>query len=156
MRSIPTSETRTQASMTIPLSSTRSRTSIRLEPPAARSTAIHCLLGNLPLRSPPIEPLGAQSGSALRRTWRRFQLPLESSNFFLELLVFHRQLVAPQREMTIVTPPVQPDLFGLVDRTDHQADADGQQLDFSDGNLDVAGDHQPLVEYAIEYVDEAA
>jgi hypothetical protein len=40
MRSIPTSETRTHASMTIPLSRTRSRTSIRLVPPAARSTGI--------------------------------------------------------------------------------------------------------------------
>src|SRR5438874_9642004 len=40
IRSIPTSETRTHASMTIPLSSTRSRTSIRLVPPAARSTGI--------------------------------------------------------------------------------------------------------------------
>src|SRR5205807_9523064 len=38
IRSIPTSETRTHASMTMPLSSTRSRTSIRLVPPGARST----------------------------------------------------------------------------------------------------------------------
>src|SRR5476651_503506 len=40
MRSIPTSDTRTHASMTIPLSRTRSRTSMRLVPPAARSTGI--------------------------------------------------------------------------------------------------------------------
>src|SRR4051794_21439540 len=37
---MPTRETRTHASMTIPLSSTRSSTSMRLVPPAARSTAI--------------------------------------------------------------------------------------------------------------------
>lgn len=37
MRSIPMSETRTQASMTMPLSSTRSRTSMRLLLPGARS-----------------------------------------------------------------------------------------------------------------------
>src|SRR2546425_819257 len=37
---MPTSETRTQASMTMPLSSTRSRTSMRLLLPAARSTPI--------------------------------------------------------------------------------------------------------------------
>ena len=35
IRSIPTSDTRTQASMTMPLSRTRSRTSMRLVPPAS-------------------------------------------------------------------------------------------------------------------------
>src|SRR5215213_10658656 len=40
IRSIPTSEILTHASITIPLSSTRSRTSIRLLPPGALSTAI--------------------------------------------------------------------------------------------------------------------
>ena len=40
IRSIPTRETRTQASMTMPLSSTRSRTSMRLDPPDTRSTAM--------------------------------------------------------------------------------------------------------------------
>src|SRR5215213_2708085 len=40
IRSMPTSEMRTQASMTMPLSSTRSSTSIRLVPPGALSTAI--------------------------------------------------------------------------------------------------------------------
>src|SRR5213078_5262703 len=40
MRSIPTRDTRTHASMTMPLSRTRSSTSIRLLPLVARSTAI--------------------------------------------------------------------------------------------------------------------
>src|SRR5213082_2915400 len=40
IRSMPTSDTRTHASITIPLSRTRSRTSMRLDPPAARSTGI--------------------------------------------------------------------------------------------------------------------
>src|SRR5579871_391050 len=44
IRSIPTRETRTHASMTIPLSRTRSSTSIRLVPPAVLSTGIMCLL----------------------------------------------------------------------------------------------------------------
>src|SRR5262245_55755364 len=39
-RSMPTSETRTQASMTMPLSSTRSRTSMRELPLGVRSTAM--------------------------------------------------------------------------------------------------------------------
>src|SRR5919204_3936361 len=38
IRSMPTSDTRTHASITIPLSRTRSRTSMRLVPPGARST----------------------------------------------------------------------------------------------------------------------
>src|SRR5918993_3554844 len=38
IRSIPTRDTRTHASMTMPLSRTRSRTSMRLVPPGARST----------------------------------------------------------------------------------------------------------------------
>src|ERR1700760_2209024 len=44
IKSIPTSEMRTQASITIPLSSTRSRTSIKLDPPDTLSTAIEGLL----------------------------------------------------------------------------------------------------------------
>src|SRR2546423_4700541 len=42
--SMPTSDTRTQASMTIPLSRTRSRTSINELPLGERSTAIFLLL----------------------------------------------------------------------------------------------------------------
>src|SRR5260370_40918172 len=45
MRSMPTSETRTHASMTMPLSSTRSSTSMRLVPPDARSTGMVALIG---------------------------------------------------------------------------------------------------------------
>src|SRR5437764_13406139 len=44
IRSIPTKEIRTKASITMPLSNTRSNTSIRLEPPDTRSTAIEGLL----------------------------------------------------------------------------------------------------------------
>src|SRR5205823_4199458 len=44
MRSMPTSDTRTHASITMPLSSTRSRTSIRLEPPEALSTGMRTFL----------------------------------------------------------------------------------------------------------------
>src|SRR6185503_18107953 len=42
IKSIPTSDILTHASITMPLSSTRSRTSIKLVPPGALSTAI-CL-----------------------------------------------------------------------------------------------------------------
>ena len=43
IRSMPTSEILTQASTTMPLSRIRSRTSIRLLPPGARSTAMNYL-----------------------------------------------------------------------------------------------------------------
>src|SRR5687767_12123637 len=57
--------------------------------------------------------------------------------------------------MAIVPPPVQANLLGLIDGADHQADADGEQLDLGNRDLDIAGDDQPLVEYSIENVDEA-
>src|SRR5437016_10923445 len=44
IRSMPTREILTQASITMPLSNTRSSTSMRLEPPDTRSTAIEGLL----------------------------------------------------------------------------------------------------------------
>ena len=51
-------------------------------------------------------------------------------------------------------PPVQPDLFRLVDRTDEQTNSNRQQLDFRQRHLDVAGDHQAFVEYPIKDIDE--
>ena len=106
--------------------------------------------------SPAIQPLRAQSRSPLRGAGRGFQLPLEPANSFLELLVLHGQLVIAHRQMAIVAPPVEANLLCLVDRADHQPDSDGEQLDFSDGNLDIAGNDQALVEDPIENIDEAA
>jgi hypothetical protein len=56
--------------------------------------------------------------------------------------------------VTIVLPPVETDLFGLVDRADHQADPDREQLDLGQRHFDVAGDYQALVEHAVENVYE--
>ena len=56
--------------------------------------------------------------------------------------------------MMIVFPPVEADLLGLVDRADEQPDPNGQQLDFGERHLDVAGDDEPLVENAVEDVDQ--
>ena len=50
-------------------------------------------------------------------------------------------------------PPVQPDLLRLVERADEEPDADGQKLNFRERHLDVAGNHQPFVENAVEHVD---
>jgi hypothetical protein len=53
-----------------------------------------------------------------------------------------------------MAPPVQPDLFGLVDRADEQTNLDGEKLDVCEIDLDVADDHEALVEHAIQNVDE--
>src|SRR5436853_1697527 len=118
---MPTSETRTHASMTIPLSSTRSRTSMRLVPPAARSTGIeHSLF---------------QRGRAAPHHGR--QLTFERAHLFLELFVLRRERLLARREMVIELPPVETDLLGLVDRADEETDPDRQELDFGERDLDV-------------------
>jgi uncharacterized protein YajQ (UPF0234 family) len=56
--------------------------------------------------------------------------------------------------MAIVFPPVETNLLRLVDRTNHQADADRQQLDFGERHFDIARNHESLVEDAVENVDQ--
>ncbi len=58
--------------------------------------------------------------------------------------------------MTVVPPPVQADLLGLVDRAHDEADADREELDFGERDLDVTGHDQALVEDPIEHIDESA
>src|SRR2546427_3933855 len=116
MRSMPTSETRTHASMTIPLSRTRSRTSMRLVPPAARSRGIGYSFSRSRTH---------YLGQRRRRTPTR-QLrdsALQHANLFLELLVFGRQHLFAGREVMVEPPPVEADLLRLVDRTNQQPDA---------------------------------
>src|SRR5713226_8351925 len=119
MRSMPTSETRTHASMTIPLSRTRSRTSIRLVPPAARSTGINDSL---------LQSRRAAPG-------KRRDLTFESSHLLLQLLVLRRECLLARREMMIELPPVQTDLLGLVDRADEETNPNRQQLDLGQRHL---------------------
>src|ERR1043165_9914928 len=138
MRSMPTSETRTQASMTMPLSSTRSRTSMRLVPPAARSTGIN-------------HSLFQSRGAAAHQ---RRQLTLQCPHLFLQLLVLGREGMLAGRQMMIELPPIEPDLLRLVNRADEQSNADGQELALRQRHLDVAGDHEPLVEDAVEDIDQ--
>src|SRR5437879_5169904 len=145
MRSMPTSETRTQASITMPLSSTRSRTSIRLVPPDALSTGMSLLQS----ASVCAAPGGCGAGE-------RLELPLEQADLLAQRIVLRVVAVAPGRQVVIVLPPVQADLLRLVDRADDEADADGEELDLGERHLDVAGDDEALVEDAVEHVDEAA
>src|SRR5207245_6545568 len=86
----------------------------------------------------------------------RFHAPLERADLAPEVLVLGRQPAAGRPpEVGIVPPPVEPDLLRLVDRADDEADADGEQLHLGQGDPDVARDQQPLVEDAIEHVDQA-
>src|SRR5215218_7233058 len=104
---MPTSETRTQASMTMPLSSTRSRTSMRLVPPGVRSTGM-----SVPLL------LLAAAAAGPRRRRRRDALLLE-----LDLQLGDARLEPPDHlvlvsvggrrvyQALVVAPPVQSDLL---------------------------------------------
>jgi hypothetical protein len=56
--------------------------------------------------------------------------------------------------MRVVSPPIQPDLLGLVDRADDQPDANGEQLDFGQRNFDVSGNDKALVEHAVQQIDK--
>src|SRR5438093_9468266 len=58
--------------------------------------------------------------------------------------------------MMVELPPVQADLFGLVDRTDQQPNPNRQQLDFGQRNLDVPGNDETLVEDSVEDVDQTS
>src|SRR6267143_113701 len=145
MRSMPTSETRTHASMTIPLSSTRSRTSMRLDPPDALST------GMSPLRTAPRRAAPGRDGAG-----QGGELSLEHPDLLAQGLVLRLVAVATWREVVVVFPPVETNLLRLVDRADDEADADGEELDLGERHLDVAGDDEALVEDAIEDIDEAA
>ena len=54
----------------------------------------------------------------------------------------------------ICSPPIEPDLLGLVDRADEKPDLNGEELDVGEVDLDVADNDEALIEHAIENVDE--
>src|SRR4051812_9125523 len=137
IRSIPTRETRTQASMTIPLSRTRSRTSMRLVPPGARSTG---MIPSSPLGGlRPLDPWEESSG--LATGGERGHLALEEADLLAQLDLVLRLALAG-REVPVVLPPIESDLARLVERADDEPDPDGEELDLRQRHLDVAGDDQ--------------
>src|SRR5438309_2018230 len=146
MRSMPTRETRTQASITMPLSRTRSRTSIRLVPPDALSTGMGVLLSAAARRDAP----GRSAACEVR------ELALEHADLLARGLRLGFTLIAPRSQVMVVFPPVQADLLRLVDRADDQPDTDGEELHLGKRHFDVARDHQSLVQDAVEDVDEPA
>src|SRR5919108_543881 len=126
IRSMPTSDTRTQASTTMPLSRTRSRTSMRLVPPGARSTGGMRWVHLFPAQ------VGGGVGDGGGGAWGGGELALELGDAALQA----RQGAVRVRCATqgrVVAPPVEADLLGLVDGADQQADADGEQLDVGQG-----------------------
>src|SRR2546421_8578928 len=151
IRSIPTSETRTHASMTMPLSRTRSRTSMRLDPPDARSTAMRCSLGPGSEVARGLVAFGCRGAAG-----QRLDPALEQPHLLTEAFVLHLGLAHSRRQVVVVLPPVEPDLLRLVDGADDQPDANGEELDFGERNLDVARDHEAFVEDAIEHIHETA
>jgi len=54
----------------------------------------------------------------------------------------------------VCPPPVHPDLFGLVDGTDQEADLNREKLYIGEIDLDVADNYEALVENAIEDIDK--
>src|SRR5207248_8265003 len=148
MRSMPTREMRTQASITIPLSRTRSSTSIRLDPPDTRSTAIDSLLWRFQINltfSPP-RYAGFSSGHA--------NIPARNSGPSLSRsfcnLVYAGEYRRLHGQVWIVFPPVHPDLLGFVYRAHQQTDSDREQLNIRQRNAHVARDYEYFIENAIQ------
>src|SRR5688572_19714249 len=155
---MPTSETRTHASMTMPLSSTRSRTSMRLVPPAARSTVIltapSAMWAGAEAPATGIHASRARPGLTASRARQGQDAQLQFAQLFTQREIFLYHLFASGRQVPVVLPPVEPDLLRLVDGTDHQPDADGQQFDFRQRHFDVASHHETFVENPIQDVDQ--
>ena len=61
-----------------------------------------------------------------------------------------------RKEMTIVLPPVEPDLLRPGDGAKDHPNAHCEELDLGDRDANVAGDGKALVEHAVENVDDAA
>src|SRR5688572_6902345 len=120
-RSIPTSDTRTHASITIPLSRTRSSTSMRELPLGERSTAIAAYSagkGDLLLLAR--GPAGLR-GELFQPTFDPFQATLDVAS--------KKRTRRYGGKTRVMTPPVQPDLLRLVDRAHEQANLNREQLD---------------------------
>src|SRR2546423_14156964 len=80
--------------------------------------------------------------------------PLEQPELLAKFQIFLQHLLAPRREMSVVLPPVETDLLSLVDRANHQADTNREELDFRERHLDIARDNEALVEHTIENIDQ--
>src|SRR5205085_4224473 len=114
IRSMPTSDTRTQASMTMPLSSTRSRTSMRLVPPVVRSTGIGS--SSLPVLLVLLTSAGAALGRAPAVLREQCDFLFERGELATKISALGDRLGSSGSEMRVIFPPIEPDLLRLVDR----------------------------------------
>src|SRR5688572_30200271 len=115
--------------MTMPLSRTRSRTSTRLDPPAALSTGIGYSTPGLAWSTDTSGPRstfglsrGATSGFGFGIDGGGGQLSLQRGDPPFENLAIAADDAA-RREVAVVHPPVQTDLLGLVEGADDEPDA---------------------------------
>src|SRR4051812_39734342 len=120
-RSMPTSETRTHASITMPLSRTRSRTSMRELPLGERSTAIETYSAGKRVLLLTTSRLSGLRRELLKSAFDALETTLDVAR--------KKRTRRYRRESRVVPPPVQSDLFGFVDGADEQAHLDGEQLD---------------------------
>ena len=54
----------------------------------------------------------------------------------------------------IMAPPVQSDLLGFVYRAYQKTYLDSEQLDVGEVDFDVASNHQPFVQHAVQNFDQ--
>src|SRR5436309_1547352 len=173
IRSMPTREIRTHASMTMPLSRIRSRTSMRLVPPGALSIAMSLPSytgtavdsasdGRTP---PPLSLMTPRPGRStapgrpaaaglLQRCRQPAYLFFQRRDARSEIGIHLTRHPRDTTQGGIVTPPIQPYLLGLVKGAHQQPDLDREQLDIGQRDFDVASDDQALVQNAIEDVDQ--
>jgi hypothetical protein len=71
---------------------------------------------------------------------------------FLKRTVIRSPVKGAGAEPGISLPPVDADFARGVERSDHQAQLDGKQLDVEQVDLNVARDHQALVEHPLQDV----
>ena len=74
---------------------------------------------------------------------------LQASPLLRAGFAFHRST-----QIRIKTPPVQPDLLCLVDRTDKQADPNRQQFNVRQRDANVTRDDQTFVQHPVQYVEQ--
>ena len=58
------------------------------------------------------------------------------------------------RKIRIEPPPIHSDLFSLIYGTNQQTDANRQQLDIRQRDAYIAGNYQPLIENAVQNVNQ--
>jgi hypothetical protein len=80
-----------------------------------------------------------------------FQLP----NALLQLYGLLCGVFAAGSQIPVVPPPIQPYLFGFIDRADQESNLHGQEFNVRERNLDVAGYHKALIKDPVQDVNQS-